>query len=215
MSAQAPLIRPPRIASWLIELFSPNQQAEWITGDLQEEFSYLAVKSGVACARRWYWRQSLKTTSYLIANAFRAAPWSILGAVLGGFLLLRFGARLPETVMIAVLRTQRPYSTAHYNLYVFWVTDGILIVRLIESVLIGCIVATVAKRRELVATMTLSFIVIALTGMGWAQSAGFWPDIPVGLARVLVTTLEYPLMIVAGGAIVKIARSAPARPSVV
>jgi hypothetical protein len=216
MSPQAPLIRPPRMASWLIELFSPKEQAEWITGDLLEEFSYLTSTSGFARARRWYWRQSLKTTAYLIAIRFRFAPWSILGAVLGGFLLLRFGARLPETVMIAVLRTQRPYSTAHYNLYVFWVTEGILIVRLIQSTLIGCIVATVAKRRELVATMTLSLMVVAITGMGWAQSAGFWPDFPVGLAQVLVTTLEYPLMIVAGGAIVKIARSAPARrPSVV
>lgn len=211
-----PRFCPPRIASWLMQLFSPNEQAEWITGDLLEEFSYLASKSGVASARRWYWRQTLKTTAYLIANAFRVAPWSILGAVVAGFLLLRFGARLPETVMIAVLRTQRPYSTAHYNLYVFWVTDGIFILRLIESVLIGCIVGTVAKGRELIATTTLSLIVVAITGMGRAQSAGFWPDFPVGIARVLVTTLEYPLMIVAGGAIAKIARAAPwSRPSVV
>jgi len=215
MRQQAPFRHPPRIAEGLLVLFAPNEQAEWITGDLLEEFSDLASKSGVASARRWYWRQSLKTAAHLIGNAFRVAPWSILGAVLGGFLLLRFGARLPETVMIAVLRTQRPYSTAHYNLNVFWVTDGIFLVRLIESLLIGGIVAAMAKGRELIATLTLSLLVVAIRGMGLAQSAGLWPDFPVGIARVLVTTLEYPLMIAAGGAILKIARSAPARrPSV-
>jgi hypothetical protein len=211
MIPNSPFIRPPRIAAWLIELFSLNEQAESITGDLLEEFSDLVSKTGVASARRWYWRQSLKTTAQLIGNAFRVAPWSILGSVVGGFLLMRFGSRLPEQVMIALLRAQRPYSTAHYNAYVFWVTDGILIARLVESMLVGCVVAMAAKGKELVATTTLSLIVVAVIGMGWAQSAGFWPEDSIGVSRILVSTLEHPLMIVTGGALVRIGRWAPAR----
>jgi len=43
--------QPPRGAVWLIELFTPYEQAESIPGDLLEEFSDLASKSGVAYAR--------------------------------------------------------------------------------------------------------------------------------------------------------------------
>jgi hypothetical protein len=203
--------RPPRLATWLIEFFISSEQAESISGDLVEEFSGLVSKTGIASARRWYWRQSVKTTAHLIGNAFRFTPWPILGAVVGGLLLLRFGSRLPEQVMIAILRTQRPYSTAHYNAYVFWVTDGIFIVQLIESLLVGCIVAAAAKSKELVATMTLGLIVVALSGVGLVRWLGIWPEHGFGVFRMLVTTLEFPFMIVAGGAVVRISRSAPPR----
>ena len=72
---QAPFVRPPRMAVWLVDLFTPNKQSESIPGDLLEEFSELASKSGVASARRWYWRQSVKTVAHLIATGFLVAPW--------------------------------------------------------------------------------------------------------------------------------------------
>ncbi len=59
--SQASFVQPPRIAVWLVDLFTPDKQAESIPGDLLEEFSDLASKSGVAFARRWYWRHSVKT----------------------------------------------------------------------------------------------------------------------------------------------------------
>ena len=76
---RAPFVRPPRIAVWLVDLFTPNKQSESIPGDLLEEFSEHASKSGVASARRWYWRQSVKTVARLIATGFLVAPWLTAG----------------------------------------------------------------------------------------------------------------------------------------
>ena len=73
---------PPRVAAWLIELFTPYEQAESIPGDLLEAFSDLASKSGAAYARRWFWRQTAPTISHLVRSGFQAAPWSSAGVVL-------------------------------------------------------------------------------------------------------------------------------------
>jgi hypothetical protein len=51
MTSQADFLQPPRIAVWLVNLFTPAEQAESIPGDLLEEYSRLASKSGVAFAR--------------------------------------------------------------------------------------------------------------------------------------------------------------------
>src|SRR5258707_14720044 len=100
---QTSFVRAPRIAAWLIELVTPHEQAESIPGDLLEEFSELASRSGLTSARRWYWRQSVKTIAHLAGAGFRVAPWSIVGTVLGGYLLLAFGESLPERAIVAVL----------------------------------------------------------------------------------------------------------------
>jgi hypothetical protein len=62
---------PPRVAVWLIELFTPYEQAESLPGDLLEEFSDVASKSDAAYARRWYWRQTEPTISHLVRSGFR------------------------------------------------------------------------------------------------------------------------------------------------
>src|SRR5687768_15483442 len=94
MSSRPDVIQPPRLAVWLITLFTPNGKAEFILGDLLEELSQLASKSGIACARRWYWRQTVKTIPHLVAAGFRTAPWTITAVVVGGFLLRWFVSRL-------------------------------------------------------------------------------------------------------------------------
>lgn len=57
MKQSMPLPRPPRLGTWLVELFASAEQAESILGDFHEEFSDVVSKSGVLAARRWYWRQ--------------------------------------------------------------------------------------------------------------------------------------------------------------
>jgi hypothetical protein len=84
-------VHPPRLASWLVDLFTPVGEADAIRGDLLEEFSDLVSKSGFAYARRWYWRQSVRTILHLIRSGFRVAPWSIAGVVVGGMLLVQLG----------------------------------------------------------------------------------------------------------------------------
>ena len=85
MMSQAYLGQPPRLAVWFINLFTAHESAESIFGDLLEEYSYLASKSGVTFARRWYRRQTVKTIAHLFGSGYRAAPWSTTAAAVGGF----------------------------------------------------------------------------------------------------------------------------------
>jgi hypothetical protein len=163
MTSQADFLQPPRIAVWLVNLFTPAEEAESIPGDLLEEYSHVASKSGAAFARSWYWRQTVKTIAHLVGIGFRIAPWSTTAAVVGGFLLLRFGSGLPERAIFAVLRRYQVFEH-HFNAYVFFATEGIAIGHVIASMFVGCIVALAAKGREIVATMTLDLVLCAMTG---------------------------------------------------
>jgi hypothetical protein len=215
MMSQA-LVEPPRIAAWLVDLFASAEQAESITGDLLEEFSDLAAKSGVAYARRWYWRQSAKTITHLVGAGFRVAPWTIIGTVLGGYVLLTFGGSLPERAIVSVLRFRRhrvtPYYTwPQFQAYLFWLNNGILVGRLLMSMLIGCIVAVAAKEREMVSTMTLScLLLLPAFGMGLVQLFRHGAEQPF-LLPYLVFIFGNSIMIFMGGGIVRKNRSAAAR----
>src|SRR5690349_10580370 len=145
--------RPPRLAAWLVELFASAEQAESILGDLHEEFSDVAPKSGVVSAHRWYWRQSVRTIFHLFGAALRKAPWSLASIVLVGFLILWFSASVPERVSMAILRAQRPYSNLHYDFYLWLINYGVPIACVVRSLLIGCVVTILAKGREVVATI--------------------------------------------------------------
>jgi hypothetical protein len=94
MRSQPVFAQPPRIAVWLITLFALAEEAESILGDLLEEFSLLAAKSGTHSARDWYWRQTVKTVPRLAGFAFRTAPWMTTTAVVGGLLLRKLVAPL-------------------------------------------------------------------------------------------------------------------------
>jgi Fe2+ transport system protein B len=201
---QASFVHPPRIAAWLLDLFAPSEQAESITGDLLEEFSDLASKSGVSVARRWYWRQTVKTIAHLVGIGFRLAPWSTAAAVVGGFLLRGFVSGLPERAIFAVLHRYR-VSENHLGAYVFFASYGIAIGHLlIASMFVGCMVALAAKGREMVATMTLALVLCALIGAAlvWVATHG-----PMDVAWMLWSCAD-PFAIVIGGAIVRTRRSA-------
>ena len=210
MMAQARFAHPPRMAVWLVDLFIPNEQAESIPGDMLEEFTVLASRSGFVAARHWYWRQSVKTIANLIASEFRVAPLSILGIVLGGYLLLAPAGSLPEQIIVAVLNLRRHHVTPYYTwsqaqTYLFWFNGGILVGRMLLSLVVGCLVATAAKSREMIATMTLVFVLCAMTcfGLVWLARGGapiVWGMLPWYVADWFAILL--------GGAIIRIWRSA-------
>jgi hypothetical protein len=175
MTFQPLSVQPPRLAFWLVNLFSIPDDVEAIMGDLLEEFSYVACKSGVAFARRWYWRQAVKTIAHLIYTAYRVAPWSTAAAVVGGFLLrwLVTGfLGFPERAIFAVLeRYQVP--DRHFNTYVFFATTGIDIGYVIVFLFVGCVAALAAKEREMAAAITLSLIFAGMAGVAlltWVAS---------------------------------------------
>jgi hypothetical protein len=208
MSHRRSLVRPPRLAAWLVELFVSDRRAESVAGDLVEEFSDLASRSGVAYARSWYWRQSVKTIAYLLGMGFRVAPWSTVGTIVGGFVLLRFGLLLPGRAIGAVLELRWHHVTPYFTepqmkAYLFWFNTGVLTGRLLVSLLVGCIVATVAKGREMVATITLSLVEFALIGVtALVNLAGHWSWFGFGMFVL------WNLMILTGGAFVRVYRSA-------
>ena len=213
---QTPDARPPLIAAWLIELVTPHEQAESIPGDLLEEFSDLASKSGLASARRWYWRQSVKTIAHLAGAGFRVAPWSIAGAVVMGYLLRWFSAGLPEQVIVGVLHFRRHHVTPYYTwpqaqTYLLWLNSGIWIGHLLLSLFIGCFVAVVARGSEMVAATALGLLCGAMNGVGFLVLVARHSPENAYLAPFLVHQFAGSIMIVIGGVIVRESRSAMAR----
>ena len=201
-STQPPSMPPPRIAVWLIGLFTPDKEAEAVPGDLLEEFSHLAAESGVVIARRWYWRQTAKTITHLAGAAFRSAPWTMAAAIVGGFLLHGFLSGLPEKFLSAVTDRYLMFWSAHFQAYT-WVLNGVGIAHLMASLLVGCMAAWAAKGREMVATMAL-----ALVFCGMVAAALVWVATrrPIDVAWLLWAS-SGPFAIVMGGFIVRTRRS--------
>ena len=170
MTTPAPFVDPPRLAVWLVHLFAAGVEAESLSGDMLEEFSHLASRSGLRFARRWFWRQTRNTIAHLFTNAFRVAPWQTAAAVIGGFFLNRVVSRLPEPAIFAVLHRYQVYDR-HFSAYVFFASDGIALGHVLASLFVGCAIAWAAKNREMVVTITLVFVLCAMTGAAMWVSA--------------------------------------------
>jgi len=158
MTSQPHFVPPPPVAVWLIRLFAPAEEGESILGDLLEEFSVLATKSGMPSARKWFWRQTIKTVPRLAAFGFRTAPWMTAAAVAGGFLLRKLVAPMVGSVTFAVLERHQAFFEHHFSAYLFFASTGLDIEHLVTFLLIGLVVAFVAREREMVATIALGFI---------------------------------------------------------
>lgn len=157
MTSRAHSVRPPRSAAWLVNLFAPAEVAEAILGDLLEEFLQLASKSGLSVARSWYWRHTVKTVAHLACSGLLVSPWWTAAVVVGGLFLHRFAGVLTEKTIFAVLTRYRVFDH-HFNAYVFFASTGIEIGRLVSSVLVGCMVALAAKRKEMATTAMLDLV---------------------------------------------------------
>ena len=208
MTSRADFIQPPRLAAWLVKLFASGEE-ESILGDLTEEYSDLALNSGLVFARHWYWRQAVKTIAHLSGNGFRGAPWSTAAAVIGGVVLHRFVSGLPDKILSAATDRYLAFWSTHFKAYVF-LLNGMPIEHIIGSIFVGCVVALAAKGREMIATMTLAlvFCTLIFAAMLWvATHRG------VDVAWMLWSSAD-PIAIVVGGAIVRTQRlAATTRPS--
>jgi hypothetical protein len=196
MTSQSHFVQPPRLAVWLLTLFALDDVAESILGDLLEEFTLLASKSGVAFARRWYWRQTLKTVYQLADHGFRTAPWSTTIAVAAGFALRGDAGRLVEPTIFAVLERYQVYQY-HFGTYMFFASTGIDIGHLTTFLLVGFVVAFVAKGREMVATMSLGLFWGALTVVSFpavVMQSGYG----TALSRVMVYFADSLAIVIAG-----------------
>jgi hypothetical protein len=210
MTSPSGFTQPPRIANRLVDLFAPAAEAESILGDLLEEFSDLVSKSGVAVARRWYWRQTAKTIAHLCGAVFRDAPWSTAAFIVAGFLLHGFVSGLPDKMLSAATDRYLGYWSAHFRIYMFFATDGMLVAHLVASMFVGCIVALAAKGREMVSTMTLGLIIFAMTVVAFVWVATHQPmddTLPW-----LLWSGSGPCAIIVGGVIVRMRRAGTVSP---
>jgi hypothetical protein len=202
MMSQAPSIQPPRVATWVIGLFTSDKEDEAVPGDLLEEFSHLASRSGVAVARRWYWRQTAKTIVHLAGAAFYDAPWLMAAVVVGGFWLHGFVSGLPDKILSAVTDRYLMFWSGHYQAYL-WALNGVGIAHLAASFCVGCVVALAAKGREMAATMALALVYCGLIGAAlvWAalhqRLQGAW----------MLWSCAAPLGIMVGGVVVRMLRA--------
>ena len=198
---------PPRIAIRLLNLFATGEEAESILGDLLEEFSQLALKSGVASARRWYWRQTMKTIAHLLGIGFRTAPLATAAVVAGGFLLNRLVSGLPERAIFVVLERYSIFDH-HFSAYIFFATYGIAIGHVIASLFVGCMVALVARSKEMVATLglVLAFFTMMAAAVPVLIATGHMP-----IPSMLAWNFADWLAIMIGGALVRMHRSAALR----
>jgi hypothetical protein len=213
---QASSVQPPRVAVWLLDLFTPYEQTESIPGDLLEEFSDAAEKSGVAHARRWYWRQSAQTVFHLVTSGFLVAPWSIAGVVGGGVLLVQLGHAFAE----GRIRTGNEFLShhvhrlSHFDLFLY--NSGMYLWRLTVSMLIGCIIALACKSREMLATITVSLVCSIQAVTGFWTFLHRWTDYET-LRKVLPPALLYffggLFAIVVGGGIARTYRFRSLRPA--
>jgi hypothetical protein len=123
--------------------------------------------------------------------------------VLGGLLLHRFVSGLPDKLLSAITDKYLFYWSAHFQAYL-WMLKGMLPAQLILGMFVGCMVALVAKGREMVATMTLVLVRFASIGAAcvWVATHGF-----LGVAWMLWQCAD-PCAVVLGGAIVRMLRSA-------
>lgn len=207
MSSQRDLVSPSRLAVWFVSLFAPTRETESIIGDLLEEFSQIAARSGISFARRWYWQQTVKTIPALLVAGFRSAPGPITAVVVGGFLLRWFvswwSRPAVNRTIEAVLERYQVYEHDP-GIYIFWLTHVMLFEHLVLNMLIGVVVAFAAKGREMTATIVLGLVSAVLA----VQSV--WMAIirmgDGGLLGTLPWSFTFSLAIVVGGAMVRIGR---------
>jgi len=194
-------LNPPRGAAWLISLFANREDS--IPGDLSEEFAQIGAQSGGAIARRWYWRQTLKSLPHLAFSAFRASPWLSTGAVVAGFLLRRLTSHLPDYATFTLIAKTDIYQH-HFALYRFFASTAIDIEHVLIFLLVGCFVALLARRREMAPAIVLAMIFGAMAVVGsvafvvrggdvaslWRLSWYFTDSFAVVLGGVLVRSLR-------------------------
>ena len=202
MTEQEHLFRPPRVAVWFMNLIAPSG-GEAIAGDLLEESSQLASKSGISVARAWYWRQTVKSVADVFVAEFCGSPGSIAAIVFGGYILHHFLLRLSGKLLSALTDRYLGFWSTHFWAYE-WLLTGTSIEFILASVFVGCMVGLAAKGRELVAAALLAFIFCGLIGAAWVWVAMHGP---IDIAWMLWSCID-PIGILLGATIVRTRRLA-------
>ena len=167
---------PPPIAVWLVTLVAASEQTATILGDLLEEFSSMVSRSGTAQARRWYWRQSVRTIGHLLRGQLRQAPTETATFAIGGFLVYVIVERVLEVSAQAVVA----HSHVYYLLSAvpFWQAID-AVGRYVVPVVVGWTIARAARGREMMAALSVGILlfawILAIYTSVLLATAGFVP----------------------------------------
>jgi hypothetical protein len=168
---------PPPLAEWLVSLVAAPEQTATIVGDLLEEFSSIISRSGTAPARRWYWRQSVRTVADLMHGQVRHAPAETVAFAIGGFLLYVLVERVLQVSAQAVVAFSGVYS--YMSAVPFWRAID-TVERYVLPVMVGWTVARVARGREMMAVLS-----VGITQITWILAIyGSWLLATTGVARI-------------------------------
>jgi len=223
--SQADSVQPPRLAVWFVTLFAPAERAESICGDLLEEFSQLATQSGVASARRWFWRQTVRTVVHLVVAGIRGAPLMHAATAVTGFFLLVLGLRFVVPAVEALLEAFHVYEylaeiagdVASVEVgaeYFSWIMSGALIGRLLLGTLVGGLVTVATKGRSLTAAIALGLLVSALGIANSLLLLANTHSIRIGFFWTVPTVFVHSIAVVLGGVLVRtLGHRASLRPS--
>jgi hypothetical protein len=195
--------RPPSLAIWLTTLFTPSTQADAVLGDLSEEFSQIASTAGRALARRWYWRQSVKTIAHFYAAGLRVKPGLIMFCIAMGFLLHCWGNGLSYRMSGEILSRYLVYKFIPPHTFALLYTIAI---PLLLDIGVGYVVAVAAKNRGMVVAVTLSLVVGTMQGLLLVQFLTRFPQwntpyLRLPFMSMVANTLIAPVMIAIGGAL--------------
>lgn len=225
MMSQADSVQPLRLAVWLITLFAPAERAESISGDLLEEFSQLSSQSGVPFARRWFWRQTVRTVAHLAVAEIRATPWRHAVTAITGFFLLKYELRFVIPTVEALLEEFHVYEhlaevagdvptveIGDKYMYFFW--GGVLIGRLLLEMLTGGIVTLTTKGKNLTTAVALGLLLSVWGVVGSLAMLGNTETYKIMPLFTLPTVFAHSIAIVLGGVLVRaLGSKATLRPS--
>jgi hypothetical protein len=209
-------IQPPSLAVWLVDLFAIEERTG-VRESMIEKFAEMASRLGTAPARLWYWKQTAKTVASLIARGFRTAPWLIVGTALGGALLLQFSTSSLQRTIMEITAFINHHETPYYDsksaaAHLLWLNDTVLLGSLLESLIVGCLVAAVAKRREMIAAIILGLVSLSMTAAIFWVLVSIHKPVNSGLfPKIMIEQLSSSFMISIGGVIVREMRSAETR----
>lgn len=175
--------RPPRLADF--DFFVSSDEAPPMLGDLVEEFSTVATRKGISDARRWYWRQSMKTIFHLLMAQFRSASRWNVAAVLGGVILLCltdgaswFSFFLSEgRGLFSVITFSSNWPEP---LRLLFVGTSLLAIPELGAFFSGWLIASLSRGREWVVTLTLCLLrVVMVRAFGYIP----WHARPTGIQQ--------------------------------
>jgi hypothetical protein len=171
------MISPPRFAETVLtSLGATAEYRDAVVGDLAEELAWRAQLDGPAAARRWYYREAVRSIPHLLGNGARSMRWAGVRRVTG----IAVSAWAISTITLGVA-----FVTVLSTIARFWPEVGVavrngglvigmplvlaIVARISSSVFGGYLAAWLDRETPLVSAATLG-LALALVDVAVAAT---------------------------------------------